>query len=191
MPTSPAYAELADALKRIGAASEAAECHGTLVGMLSAGGGDNRESWIAQTLGEGMDPGNALVQECRRELVRLHDATRSALLDPGMGFRPLLPDDRRALAVRTAALGHWVQGFLFGLTLAGFKLGTGQSPEVREILADFAEIARAGLEGEEASEEDEQAYAEIVEYLRVGAQLMHDELNPVTGDEHLAPPGLH
>jgi uncharacterized protein YgfB (UPF0149 family) len=47
--------------------------------------------------------------------------------------------------------------------------------ELREILADFSEIGRAGVAEEEAEEVGESAYAELVEYVRVGVQIVFDE----------------
>ena len=45
---------------------------------------------------------------------------------------------------------------------------------VPEFLSDVLAISQAVAE--DAGESDEQAYAELVEYLRVGVQLLHDEL---------------
>jgi uncharacterized protein YgfB (UPF0149 family) len=44
-------------------------------------------------------------------------------------------------------------------------------------LTDLARIARASVGETEPTEEDESDYAEIVEYIRAGAQLVHDELH--------------
>jgi hypothetical protein len=48
--------------------------------------------------------------------------------------------------------------------------------EVTEVLADFAEVSRAGAVGAESIEVEEGALAELVEFLRVGVQLIYDEL---------------
>ena len=45
-----------------------------------------------------------------------------------------------------------------------------------EVLADFAEISRGGSVGLEPMEIEEDAYIELVEFLRVGVQLVYDEL---------------
>ena len=46
-----------------------------------------------------------------------------------------------------------------------------------EVLADFAEVARAGGVGSESAEVEEGAFAELVEFVRVGVQLIYDELS--------------
>ena len=48
--------------------------------------------------------------------------------------------------------------------------------EITEVLSDFAEVSRAGAVGVEAAEIEEEAYAELVEFMRVGVQLVFDEL---------------
>jgi uncharacterized protein YgfB (UPF0149 family) len=47
---------------------------------------------------------------------------------------------------------------------------------VSEFLVDLARISQAGDVGSETEEAEEAAYAELVEFLRVGVQLVYDEL---------------
>ena len=47
-----------------------------------------------------------------------------------------------------------------------------------EALQDFTQIARANPEEVVESEEDENAYTELVEYLRAAVQVLYDELSP-------------
>ncbi|HMP82250.1 MAG TPA: UPF0149 family protein, partial [Verrucomicrobiota bacterium] len=66
-------------------------------------------------------------------------------------FEPLLPDDTVALDARVTALAEWTQGFLFGDVEAG-AVWSAAPAAVREVIADFAEIARlrgGGLEDED------------------------------------------
>jgi hypothetical protein len=44
------------------------------------------------------------------------------------------------------------------------------------VLRDLTHISQASVETGANAEEEEQAYAEIVEYVRAGVQLIHDEL---------------
>ena len=177
MPTTT-FIELADVLSRAGAACAAAESHGTLCGALCAGV-DEDGGWLEHILDQaGGD--EAARRECRRELSGLCDATRALLMAGALEFAPLLPDDETGLAERTAALGEWCQGFLFGMGLAGSDLALdGMAEEAGEVLRDIGQIAQAGFEGEAGdTEEDEVAYTEIVEYVRVGVQLLYEELQP-------------
>ena len=50
---------------------------------------------------------------------------------------------------------------------------------MQEVIADFAELTRAGINisGEEDEPEiNENAYAELMEYVRVSVQLVYEEL---------------
>ena len=47
-----------------------------------------------------------------------------------------------------------------------------------ELLDDLAEIARVDFEVGEPDEEEQAAFAEVVEYVRVGVLLINEELQP-------------
>jgi len=168
------FDELDAALAHAGAHAGAAECHGTLVGWLASGRGSDPTPWL-DPLFEDLDLTDQRVARCREQLVALAAAVGTELAGEAFRFAPLLPGDDTPLTTRVAALGEWCEGFLFGLGLAGdaaARAGT----EVGEVIEDFAQIARAGLDDEAGSEADEQAYAELVEYLRIGTQTVHEAL---------------
>lgn len=80
---------------------------------------------------------------------------------------------------------------MYGLGLAEVESFDRLPPDVAEVLRDFADIGRGGLGLGDNAEEDEQAFMELSEYLRVGTQLVHDELNPPRAAQFSAPPGVH
>lgn len=169
-------AEQFDALLRsAGLACGAATAHGVLSGCLVA---DDSlpAARLAKALGERHPaPGHEepvfqeVIEGLRLELLR-------ALNDPSLGFEPLLADDED-LALRTRSLAQWVDGFLGGLGQTPRLGGLKPSAEAAEILRDFAEITRMDPEPED-SEENEEAFAELAEYVRVGVMLLADELAP-------------
>ncbi|HET8696637.1 MAG TPA: UPF0149 family protein [Gammaproteobacteria bacterium] len=57
----------------------------------------------------------------------------------------------------------------------------GAPAELAEILADFAEISRAGLTDDDAVDRDQAdfALAELKEYMRMSAQIVFEELRPL------------
>ena len=164
-------------------AAELAECHGLLCGMVcresSRSPGDFLEQLAALELV--VSPGRALH-------AALADAWRSTveqLADEDMGFALWLPDDDEPLEHRTAALAHWCSGFLAGLGSAGPL--DALSREASEAIADLQEIARAELapseDGDADTEEDEVAYTEIVEYVRIVALMMREDFRgPQSGE---------
>ncbi len=155
-------------------AAELSECHGLLCGLAcraSAGTDDFLGHLAAMQLV--IEPGAAL----NAALVDAWEATQQQLADEEMGFALWLPDDDEPLEERTIALAQWCSGFLAGLASAGQLENL--SDEAAEAIGDLQEIARAELSaspGEpEESEEDEAAYTEIVEYVRVVALTMREE----------------
>jgi uncharacterized protein YgfB (UPF0149 family) len=155
---------------------DAAEAHGCLAGALCATTAYRASDWIDEILragsGEGLDPA------VQATLESLHAETAQALGGGEMTFVPLLPDDDAPLAARVSALAFWCAGFLYGL-------GVGQLPsmenvpgDVGEVLRDLAEISRASLDESEPADASEDAYFELVEFVRAGVQLTYEELAP-------------
>lgn len=172
------FREIASVLDRTGSRVVAAEGHGCLCGALCTTADYTLERWLNEIISLESDPmGEQVEAEPSLSSLRvLFDDTRRALRGQQMEFQLLLPDDDEPLEQRAAALAQWCQGFLYG-----FGTGKPVAPErlkgqIDEILRDLTEIARATVGVEAPGEEEEQAYAEIVEYLRVGVQLIHDEL---------------
>lgn len=162
---------LTDALRNCPDAPGTAECHGQICALLCG----NAEAAMLETFLArwAQDAEENVSAEALSVLRCVVSDCRSALEDPDLSFGPLLPDDRVALAARVAALAEWTQGFLYGLVEAGPGWADA-SEAVRELVTDFAEIAR--LRGIGLMDEDEEeAYVELVEYIRMGILLMHEE----------------
>ncbi|MFU8896065.1 MAG: UPF0149 family protein [Gammaproteobacteria bacterium] len=177
----PDYGELQGKLGADPNSDDAAEAHGTLCGLLCAGVEDLAETWIHNTFVDAEQYSFGRRDDARALLEALHDATAAALKGGEMSFRLLLPDDKVAIEDRAAALAAWCNGFLYGLAIHGLQPMEKLPEEVRELLGDFSEIGRAGVAAEEADEEGEQALVELIEYVRVGAQLVYDECRPRAG----------
>jgi uncharacterized protein len=171
----PDYQELETALGGGQDGTATAEAHGTLCGLLSAGAEDMPDAWIQNTLADTEDYSFGGRGDAATLLETLHIATVAALADDDMAFHLLLPADEVSLEARAAALGAWCSGFLYGLAARGLRPTEALPEELREILADFAEIGRAGVAEEEAEEAGEQAFVELVEYVRVAVQIVHHE----------------
>ena len=177
------YEELGAALAACNATTAAAAAHGSLCGALAAVPGLDAADWLAELLPE-TGPRTA-APHAHALLVTLFAETGEALAGQQMEFAPLLPDDATPIEQRTAALAEWCSGFLYGLGTATRAPGATLPAEVREVLRDFGEISRACVGGEDAdipedpAESHESAYAELVEYLRAGTQLVFEELVPL------------
>jgi len=149
----------------------AAEAHGTLAGSLCAAQGYRLEDWLREILPEGR-----AAPATTAALEEVFRATAGALLQPDMEFELLLPADEQPIDVRTAALAPLCQGFLYGLGAGAIPDASELPGEVGEVVRDFIEISRAGVDASQGEESNEAAYAELVEFVRVGVQLLFEEL---------------
>lgn len=172
---------LDDALRRCGASWDAAQTHGLLTGRLAVGGVAAGPEWLVHVL-EGTEESNASRAECQKMLDTLYQSTFWQLSERLSEFVPLLPDDDSDAAERTAAMAHWCEGFLHGLVSAthGDELRDRLAAEpLSDIIRDMLHITRAEVDSATDEETNEAAYVELVEYLRVAAQLTYEELSDI------------
>ena len=172
------YDALEDALKRCGSTWDASQTHGLLSGRLAIAGADSGFNWLSQVL-EGTNPGDALQVECEAMLGALFETTYRQLSERLSVFTPLLPDEEDTTAIRATALAHWCEGFLHGLVAGehGDDLRERLKAEpLSDIIRDLLQITRAAVDADCDEESDEAAYTDLVEYVRVAAQLAYEEL---------------
>ncbi|MDQ2703087.1 MAG: UPF0149 family protein [Pseudomonadota bacterium] len=162
----PEFVDVEAAMRKLGLGTDASELHGGLCGWL-AGGGEVGPGWLAKVLADSALPPTEGV------LAQLGEASAAQFEDRDFGFELLLPAGDAALAERSGALFEWCRGFL-----GGFGLAAGKEPplseEGSEALADLAGLAAATPQ-EEGDQEDEDALAEIEEFVRVAALLLHGD----------------
>ena len=182
--TGCSYAGLGSLLSAAGAESGAAEAHGLFAGMTCAGGRQNADSWLGHLLGEEHAGGQA-VRDCVDMLNRLQTEIITQFNDESLGFVLLLPDDERPLFERTHELGRWAAGFLYGLALGGIREDTQLPENVAEVVKDLYEISNADFIHSTPADDDETAYMEIVEYVRMSVLLLYAELQSLPVPERL------
>lgn len=170
MPTSSSpYTAFATLLASSGHPVSPAELHGLLLGRSCAGAGFDLDAWLvdaAELLG------GAPQDNVRQALIGLQEMVKGELCGDDVTVVLLLPSDEAPLAERAAAIGQWCQGFLggFGLTARDSAL----SAEAMEVLQDLSAIAQVQNALEE-SEDGENDYMEVMEYLRVAPLLLFSE----------------
>jgi uncharacterized protein YgfB (UPF0149 family) len=180
------FSAVSGALREAGARIDAAEAHGSLCAMTCLLGAAAEDPWLVETLGSKFPAGGGL--EALRSLAR---ATAAALEAGDMSLVLVLPADDAPIDVRARGLAEWCHGFGHGLVAAGLdSVGAASAaPVVREVLDDFAELSRAGVDADDAGEAGEDAWSELVEFVRVSVQLVFDELAAARRDA--SPPVLH
>lgn len=174
----PTLDELASALAGLNAGCSAPELHGVLAGLLAGGARLNR-SMLQKVLEAHAEADQAIGEEFMAALWQLQLKTLEDLGDSELVFAPLLPDDDEDLAARVAGLSEWCQGFLVGF-------GTAVRPEdkrvhdesVRETLQDLVHVSSVDPTAQDNDESDENAYAELYEFVRMGVIHLFEEMAP-------------
>ncbi|MDZ7748892.1 MAG: UPF0149 family protein [Halofilum sp. (in: g-proteobacteria)] len=165
----PTWHEVEDRLRAIDAPTSAAEAHGLLCGLLAMAAPAAQAVWLERAAGtdNATAPLDVLVEETARQLD-----------DSAFAFELLLPgDDDVGLEARTDAVGQWCTGFASGIGLSG-RAASELGQDAREFLEDVTRIAQAEVT---TDEDDEAAFAEVVEYLRVGTLLVRTEAAGAAG----------
>jgi uncharacterized protein YgfB (UPF0149 family) len=162
----PAYADVAAQIDALALSVDPSELHGSLCALRC--GAARRANWLAEAMADDSLPpppsGSALAA--------LDAATVAQLGEGDFGLELLLPDPDAPVSERGEGLVAWCRGFLGGVGLAGIEASLGE--EAREALGDVARIAESDVSYEDP-EADEEALAELEEFVRVAALLVHGD----------------
>lgn len=173
------YPQISDALQRLEIVADAAECHGAISAVVCLTGDSGLLAWMDSHFPEikrAIADGNALAVEAKQQLSDLYVHVVKQLQGAEFDYEILMPEEDESIDTRTRSLAHWCQGFLLGLHYGGVTDIDKFSGDLAEILQDVIEISQISDVVLESSEEEEQSYTELVEYLRVGAILFFETL---------------
>jgi len=176
------YDRRAEVLAQLSVSITAAEAHGIATGLLCGQASAPAKSrWFTEILdaaGVTADAVHSRAGEIR-ELDSWFDATVAALNDADLGFEPAVPDDSAPLSNRAISLIDFCSGFQYGLGLSSAGKNMADLPaDTKEVIADFQAIENLDLDA--VDETDDDAWQELLEYVRVGVLLIHEELQPVS-----------
>ncbi len=188
MNTGQFHARVERALRALDCDISAAECHGVLCGMLCGPRAFDSHGWYIHLSGRD-DIAPLAAGEPHAALHELVGHTATGLEGDSFAFTLLLPDDDEALAIRAAAFADWCRGFLSGLGLAGIADLSTLGEDARGFLTDLERFGALDVSGD-GGEDDERALAELTEFTRIGALIVHTDARD-TGHDFEAAPGLH
>lgn len=178
------YLGMESLLSRADCTYSAAEIHGVACGLLVINMNTDTEAWLKQVFPE-RDTQNILQNEIAAELNTVFKTIRTQMQDSNLEFEVLLPSDEDSLADRVDAMQEWTQGFLLGISLAGLKEFNEMPGDSHEILMHLMEIGQESEFDLGQEDESEDAYVEIVEFLRMGVLLIAEEMQPVETSQTL------
>lgn len=191
MHNFPEISQLEGLLFDLDASLGAIESHGALCGMMCAQGATDAAQWMLNVLGE-HEESNASLQKAGQLLLQIHQVTIDQMNDSNVEFYMMLPDEEESLEARVEALGVWCQGFVYGLAVGGVKEDTELPEDSAELIKDIVEISRASYvvdddaeagEHDQDDNEDELAFMEVSEYVRMGILLIYEELQPLQSSQ--------
>ena len=172
---SVAYNQLQTELSIVGLPLSAAEVHGVICGticnQMKTGASPDLHSLLtagSDVSGEALASLRDLLEDLLKEIVQK--------LYGNLGeFSLLLPDDEESLSFRLQALADWCRGFTIGLL-------SNEAFAIDQLSSDSAEVARdiitvSEVEVEREGGGDEWDLAEVEEFVRVGVQLIFEELH--------------
>ncbi|MES2216883.1 MAG: UPF0149 family protein [Pseudomonadota bacterium] len=167
----PDYSEIANALTKTAATISPSEAHGLMSGIICSSPDSDSPLWEKVLLGpKKSEPGKKI-------LYQLFQYTETQISEFALEFVPVLPDDSADINERTECLGLWCQGFLVGLQQGTLTLPEDGDSEAAGALHDLTEIAQVNHGGSDnGNEEEETAYFELVEYVRLAVLMLYHEL---------------
>jgi yecA family protein len=182
------YELFTNMLKQHNIIVDASEVQGILCGMLAGGMNIDDQEWI-QALADVINQGDIIPAKAQTLIEKMFDKVCQEFIEADFALKLCLPDDAMPINDRGAAFVNWVQGFLLGFGLHQNDL-TSCSAEAKEALEDFSDIAKLD-EAMEQSEESEQAFFEVLEYVRIGAVLCFNEMGKSLIDSRQQSPSVH
>lgn len=165
----PSFAQISEVLEEAELFTSAAEVHGILSGFICGGIDLDSKDWLSH-FNDVLNEGMGLPQKAKKLVGSIHAQVISQFTDDGLGFSLLLPIDDKPLDDRCEALSQWAQGFLVGFGMVQPALNQANE-DIQEMIKDIRDISQMSFDFEQEDEESEIAYAEIVEYLRIGSML--------------------
>ena len=170
-------------LEGLGANLDAAEAHGTLCALLLED--TDLPTWLGHCLDDLPDSGDVLASERLAVLEQLYALTRAQFSSDELGLEILLPDEDDDFGLRLLGLVSWCQGYLYGFGVLGAQLQEALDTDARECLSDLLEISKLSHD-EDASEDAQLQFVELVEHVRIVALMLNESLSPPG-----AAPALH
>lgn len=151
------------------------ELHGLLSGVVCTGLKIRPDSIVTLVL-KHVDV-EACSERNRATILTMHEFTEREMFSADSRYTLFLPDDELDMTQRVRSLAAWCQGYLVGFGTASAQIKNNKfSSETEEALKDIVNISNLSDDFGDDEEVNEEAYAELVEYLKVAVLLMSSEM---------------
>ena len=170
------YQELNNLLVNAHTGSTASECHGYICGYLCCSGFLKRDDFLGFLNTDINDRDS--IELCYSKISSLADEVNNELASDEFTLALLLPGDDSPLVERSKAFVQWCEGFLSGLAGGGLTEFDLLTVESREVIQDMYKFCRLDIDDiRSAGEDEESAFMELTEYVRVGVILLYEEMH--------------
>ncbi|MCY4051884.1 MAG: UPF0149 family protein [Gammaproteobacteria bacterium] len=166
------YASLDQKLRELGWWSGVSEAHGLLTGLACRG-------ISAQHIGDKLYLFELESKQGSETLEALYEMVLQKLESDNPVFDLMLPEDDESISRRSDEIANWCSGFTQGFCHDGELEILQETGPVKEMFDDILSIAGIQYELPQKKTEqhrDDQALCEIEEYLRIGVQLIYEEM---------------
>lgn len=167
------YEQLSNDLAILELNLDPAELHGMVTGLIAGGASEQAEAYLRSLT---MNKSGSRYHQAMNALFSIYTITHTCLYNFDFNFQLLLPHDEDTLRNRLFAFTTWMQGFLKGLDMSGLCLEDFDSEETIEVLQHLEDFADMDIDNLEDNEQDEQAYVDITEYVRLAVMQLFCDL---------------
>jgi len=170
------HPQLTAQLAIYGIEATASEVHGIACGLVCANTAMSTMLW-PKLIRDPSEADEELPTTLDQNLGSLMETLRQQLVSPEFEFAIMLPTDDSPAEERLGGLAEWCQGYSLGFFVENERAIETLPGDSAEILRDIIEIAGADQEIDpDDLEEADRFLVEIEEYLRVGVQLIFEEI---------------
>jgi hypothetical protein len=172
------YEDIQNALAHAHELITPAELHGLLTGLVCTGlkNLDQKTTDLVLHLTHPLSD-----NEINNTLTALFHATQQKIGNFELDFQLLLPDDDAPLKLRAQEFGKWCEGFLAGVGLGSIGNNYNDKDDVQDILYKLSEAAKIQFEAVDFTEEDETAFMEVTEFVRMAVFSVYTSLTGLPG----------
>ena len=167
------YGQLSNDLAGLELNVNLASLHGMVTGLMVGGASTQAEAYLRSL---SMNKSGPSYHQAINALFSMYTITQTCLLNFEFNFQLLLPNDEEALKDRLLSFVNWIQGFLQGLDKSGLCLEDFDSDDTIDILQHLEDFADMDIDTLEDDEQDEQAYVDITEYVRLAVMQLFADL---------------
>lgn len=156
--------------------ASAAEVHGLIAGLLSAGV-SAEPAKILPVLHDFLNDGQALSPPVKADISDLIMQTSESLAQTDYSFALLLPGDDDSLPERLEAMVEWTQSFLVGFAIQQNDLSL-CSVDVKDAIEELTEITKIDVFAidDNSAESNEESYFLVLEHIRLLVLTCYNEV---------------